>query len=263
MKLKDYAKKIFKTRYFWIHLVKSDLKSRFRRSKLGMLWMLVQPLLLTIIMSVVFSTVFHQPLGEYSVYILSGIVVWDIISSCTIAGGGSIMSAEQYIRQFNHPVTIYTLRSALLYIIMFLIELIALVIWILFTKPENIVLAITTLPLTLLLYFSLAWSITTIAGYTNTKYRDYPQMMGLIMQTIWYLSPVFFKEEMFTLNPALNLMFHLNPITHILNLIREPFLYGRMPEAISYLFTLGTIILFGFWAYLINRNNSKKIIFYL
>lgn len=263
MKLKDYAKKIFKTRYFWIHLVRCDLKSRFRRSKLGMLWMLIQPLLLTMIMSTVFSTVFKQPLGEYAVYILSGIIVWDMVSSCTVAGGNSLMSAEQYIRQFNHPVTIYSLKSALLYIIMFLIEMIALVLWTLVTQPENLIFGFITLPLTTLLYFLLAWSVTTIAGFVNTKYRDYPQMMGLAMQTIWYLSPVFFKEEMFSLNPALNTLFNLNPITHILNLIRYPFLYGKMAGTVSYLFTVGTIILFAVWAYFINKNNSKKIIFYL
>ncbi len=261
--MKEYAIKLYKTRYFWLHLVRSDLKSRFRRSKLGMLWVLIQPLLLTTIMSVVFSTVFNQPLGEYAVYILSGIIVWDLISSSTIAGGGCIMSAEQYIRQFNHPITIYSLRSALLYIVLFLLEINALIIWILFMRPENLILAIFTLPLTLMLYFMLSWSITTIAGYMNTKYRDYPQMMGLVMQTIWYLSPVFFKKDMFTLSPALNILFQLNPITHLLNLIRDPFVYGKMPGAISYLFVIATILIFLFWAYQLNKKNQKKIIFYL
>lgn len=104
--LKVYLSKVYNSRYFWSHLARNDLKSRFRRSKLGMMWIVLQPFFLTIIMSAVFSTVFRTDMGEYLAYILSGIVVWDLISSSTIAGGGCILNSEQYIRQFNHPITI-------------------------------------------------------------------------------------------------------------------------------------------------------------
>lgn len=261
--LKVYLNKVYDSRYFWSHLARNDLKSRFRRSKLGMMWIVLQPFFLTIIMSAVFSTVFRQDMGEYLAYILSGIVVWDLISSSTIAGGSCILNSEQYIRQFNHPITIYTLRYALLNIITFAIEINALVFWVILSKPLNLVLGFLTLPLTLFLYFLLAWPITTIAGYSNTKYRDYPQVMALVMQTIWYLSPVFFKKEQFTSNKALSKLFDLNPITHVLSLVREPFLYGRLPSAYNYAYVLLTIVVFGFFAYKINQKNEKKIIFYL
>jgi lipopolysaccharide transport system permease protein len=214
-------------------------------------------------MSLVFSTVFRQQLGEYLIYILSGIVVWDLISSSTISGGGCILNSEQYIRQFNHPITIYTLRYALLNTITFAIEINALFFWILISRPFNLIIGLLTLPLTLVLYFLLAWPVTTIAGYLNAKYRDYPQVMALVMQTIWYLSPVFFKKEQFLSNKMLSLFFDLNPITHILSLIREPLLYGKMPSIQNYGYVLLTILIFSFWAYKVNKNNEKKIIFYL
>ena len=263
MGVKAYLKKVYDTRYFWSHLAKCDLKSRFRRSKLGLLWVVLQPFFLTIIMAFVFSTVFHEPLGEYMLYILSGMVVWDLISASTIGGGNCLLCSDQYIRQFNHPITIYSLRYAVLNTITFVIEMLALVIWVLVYSPVNLVFALITLPLTTLIYFFLAWAVTTLAGYCNTKYRDYPQVMALVMQTIWYLSPVFFKEEMFMARPWLEKMFQLNPLTHILNLIRKPFLYAQMPSVTNYLFTLATLALFGFFAYRMNKKNEKKIIFYL
>lgn len=261
--LKSYLTKLYDSRYFWSHLARNDLKSRFRRSKLGMIWIVLQPFCLTIIMSVVFSTVFHQELGDYLAYILSGIVVWDLISASIIAGGSCILNSEQYIRQFNHPITIYTLRYTLLNAITFSIEINALIFWVLISKPSNLIFGFLTLPLTMILYFFLAWPITTIAGYSNTKYRDYPQVMALVMQTIWYLSPVFFKKEQFSSSRLLNQLFDLNPITHILNLIRDPFLYGRLPSAKSYGYVVLTIIVFGLLAYRCNKKNEKKIIFYL
>lgn len=261
--MKEYWQKIYKTRYFWSHLARCELKARFRRSKLGLLWTVLQPLFLTMIMAAVFSTVFRQPLGEYAVYILSGIVVWNLVSASIVTGGNSILSAEQYIRQFNHPVTIYSLRSAVLNIVTFLIEMIALAIWVLFSKPSNLLMGIITLPLTTVLYFVLSWSCTTIAGFSNCKYRDYPQIMALCMQALWYMSPVMFQKQVFESNEKLYLLYECNPVTHVLNLVRNPMLYGKLPRAIDYGYTLVLIIVCVGWAYVINKNNAKKIIFYL
>jgi len=261
--MKQYLYKIYRTRYFWSHLARCELKARFRRSKLGLLWTVLQPLILTIIMAFVFSTIFKQTLGEYAVYILSGIIVWDLMTGSVVAGGNSILSAEQYIRQFNHPITIYTLRSAVLNIITFSIELVALLIWITLTKPINIILGIITFPLTAILLFLLSWPLTTIAGYSNCKYRDYPQIMMLIMQAIWYVSPVMFQRQMFEGNVYLKWFYDHNPITHILNLIRSPFLYGELPSILDYVYVIIAIIVFCYLAYRINKENERKIIFYL
>ncbi len=261
--MKEYWIKIYKTRYFWSHLARCELKSRFRRSKLGLLWTVLQPLFLTMIMAFVFSTVFHQPLGEYAVYILSGMVVWNLINAGIVAGGSSILSAEQYIRQFNHPITIYSLRSAVLNIVTFLIELIALSIWVLLSNPIHLLIGIFCLPLTLVIYFVLSWSCNTIAGFLNCKYRDYPQIMALCMQALWYMSPVMFQKQVFESNEKLYLLYEWNPITHVLNLVRKPMLYGQLPGVADYLFTLFLAGLCVIWAYWVNKKNEKNVIFYL
>ncbi|QCT04498.1 ABC transporter [Paenibacillus algicola] len=261
--MRKYIGKIYKTRYFWSHLVRAELKNKFRRSKLGILWTFINPLLLTLLMSTVFGVVFKMEFSDYAPYVLSGLIVWELISSSFIGGGHSIMAGEQYIRQFNHPVTIYTLKTALVYTISFVIAMISLAGWVLFKNVENVILGILTMPITILLYFCLSWAITTIAGYTNAKYRDYPQVMALVIQATWYVSPVFFKKEMFTSSPALEAAFYMNPITHILNLIRNPFLYGIMPSVSDYLFTIGSILILTLVAIVVNSRNSTKVIFYL
>lgn len=261
--MKNYWMKIYRTRYFWTHLARCELKARFRRSKIGLLWSVFQPLFLTIIMAFVFSTIFKQPLGEYAVFILSGIVVWDLILASVVSGGNSILSAEQYIRQFNHPVTIYSLRSALLNIITFLIEMVALGIWVLVGYSENIPMGILTLPVTSVIFFVLSWELTTVAGYLNCKYRDYPQIMALVLQAIWYVSPVMFQKDIFMGNEMLTILYQLNPITHVLNLVREPFLYGKLPGFQDYIFVSAIMIIFGFFAFWVNAKNEKKVIFYL
>lgn len=261
--MSELIKKIYRTRFFWSHLVRAELKNKFRRSKLGILWTFMNPLLLTALMSTVFGVVFKMSFSDYAPYVLSGLIVWELISNSFIGGGFSILSGEQYIRQFNHPIAIYTLKSALVFTITFLIAMASLTLWMLFMSPQNIILGIMTLPLTTLLYFFLSWTITTIAGFSNAKYRDYPQVMALVIQAVWYVSPVFFKKEMFTGSPVLESAFYFNPITHILNLIRDPFLYGIMPSVSDYMFTIISILVLGLIARRVYIKNQAKVIFYL
>lgn len=261
--MREYLKRVYESRYFWTHLARIELKNKFRRSKLGILWTFVSPLCLTAIMSVVFATVFHTDLASYAPYVLSGIICWDVFSGAFVGGSYVIIANDAYIRQFNHPITIYTLKSAIVISISFLISLIALVVWMIFLKPINLLVGLFSLPLTLTLFFLLAWSGTTIAAFTCTKYRDYPQMAPLILQVLWYLSPVFFQEQMFTTSSILYKWFNVNPITHILRLVRNPFLYGIMPTLADYLISTAFVLLIALFAIRINKKFARDLIFYI
>lgn len=261
--MKTYIEKLYESRYFWTHLARIELKNKFRRSKLGILWTFISPLCLTMIMSVVFATAFHEDIASYAPYILSGILCWDVFSSAFVGGSYSIISNDAYIRQFNHPITIYTLKSAIVYTISFAIALLALVVWMLFVDPINILWGLFSLPLTLLIFFAFAWAGTTISAFTATKYRDYPQLVPLILQTLWYISPVFFQRKMFEAVPLLETWFRLNPITHMLQLVRAPFLDGTLPTLQNYLFSIGLTGVLAWIAYCKNKKEARDIIFYI
>lgn len=261
--IKAYFFRLYKLRYFIIHLVKIDLKNKFRRSKLGLIWTFLSPLLLTLIMASVFSVAFHSDITTYAPYILTGILFWDVVSSAFQAGGYSIIGNDCFIRQCDHPITLYTLKSAIVYIITFCIAIISLLCWLVFINPLGILTGLLWLPLAVVIYFLIAWAGTTIAGYTCAKYRDYPMMVPLIMQVFWYLSPVFFQEEQFQSNEVLYAWFNINPITHLLNLIRKPFLHCAYPSGEDFLISLAFAMLLVFFAVRVNRKVGRSVIFYL
>ena len=261
--LKTFWRRIYEARFFWLLQAGIELKNKFRRSKLGLLWVCVSPLCLTIIMSFVFGTVFHQDIKTYAPYILSGLLCWDIFSVSWVAGSGTLIGSEPYIRQFNHPIVIYPLKSSLVCIISFSIAVTALALWIFFIEPLNVLLGYLFLLPALVIFFLFSWGSMIISSYTGAKYRDYPQMASLLLQTLWYLSPVFFQESMFESSEWLHQLFLFNPVTHMLSLIRQPFLYGSSPSAWNYLYSFGFVLLIDLCAVLINRKNERDIIFYL
>lgn len=261
--IKAYWKRLYDLRYFIAHLVRLDLKNKYRRSKLGILWSIVYPLALSIIMGIVFAVAFNYELKDYMPYVLSGILFWDLVSAAFSGGAYSLLGNDSFIRQCNHPLTMYTLKSSLVTIINFAIAMLSLAVWVLLYNPTNMIIGIISLPITLLIFFIFVWAGTTIAGFTCVRYRDYPMMIPLALQVIWYISPVFFQESLFKSNEIIYTWFRWNPVTRMLNLLREPFLYGKIPSMEDYVISIAMSFLIAYWAYSINKKNAKDLIFYL
>ncbi len=116
-----YVKAVWASRYFWIHLSKSELRSRFRYSRLGIMWALLQPFLLTALLTLVFGTLFGRDIRVIAPFIFSGIIVWEYLNSCVMGGSFSLIAAEPYIRQRKLPYAIYPLRMVLTSFVLFLL----------------------------------------------------------------------------------------------------------------------------------------------
>src|SRR5215207_9536845 len=111
----NYLASVWDCRYFWLNLVKMDLRTRYRRSVLGLGWSLLNPIAMTIILCVVFSKVLMPNGGarDYAPYLLAGLATWNYILTATIQGCQCLYQGEPYIRQHPAPMAIYPLRTAL------------------------------------------------------------------------------------------------------------------------------------------------------
>jgi lipopolysaccharide transport system permease protein len=222
---------------------------------------MVMPLVLTLMMTLIFGSLFKTQISEYAPYVLSGLIVWDFIVSCVVGGCGSILVSEAYIKQFRHPIAIYPLKTTIVNISTFLIAFLSLLVWLILSNPQHVMLGLLSLPLSILCLVLLGFPLTIFTSFTHIKYRDFAQVIGLVMQLAWYLSPVFFKREMFS-SPKLGMLIQFNPISHVLDLIREPFLYGRWPSLTNYAVVLGTALCFYIIAYIRIRREESSLIFY-
>jgi lipopolysaccharide transport system permease protein len=260
--MRKYLSDIWATRHFWTHLARAELRARFRRSRLGLLWALLQPLLLTMLMAFVFGTIHKSPIAKLAPWVFSGILVWGFICASMTAGCTSLLASAAYIRQRRLPLAIYPLKSVLAGFVTFLLGIGGLVLWVLATKPGNLGLSWVTLLISFPLLFALAWPLAIIAALINTKFQDFQQAIGLILQAVWYLSPIFLRPEIFR-NNHLGYLVDYNPVAHLMNLVRAPMLYGKFPEPIDYVYSVGTMLFFALIAAWKIRRQERNIIFYL
>ena len=120
----NYLARIWNCRYFWLSLVKIDLRARYRRSILGVGWSLLRPIFMTIILCVVFMRLFRRPdIWSYAPYLLSGLCCWDYVVTATKQGCQCFFAGESYIRQHPAPLAIFPLRVALAETFHFLVAL--------------------------------------------------------------------------------------------------------------------------------------------
>jgi len=262
----QYFSRIWRLRFFWMALVKIDLKNRYRRSMIGLGWSLLHPICMTIVLSVVFGQFFHRgDIKAYAPFLLSGFVFWNFITTAMSQGCQCFFQGESYIRQHPAPMAIYPLRTTLGAAIHFGIGLaLALaIIWCEF----GIVNAPSLLGLvpSLILIFIIGWSLAILTGVLNVLFQDCQHLIDVLLQMLFYLTPIMYEpQEVFKDNPSLVwCMKNLNPLAVMLDLLRSPILYGEFPAVQTYLLGIAAAVLAAVAASLTMMKIEKRMIFYL
>lgn len=260
--MRDYLKQVWAARYFWWNLAMSDLRSRWRRSFFGVFWSILQPLGLTALLALVFSRLFHTDIGAYAPYILSGVIFWEFVGASLTNGSLCFVQAEPYIKQCKHPLAIYPLRIVLGAMAVMMMGAVPLILWALIVNPANFGLCW----LSVLLYFPLvgltAWPLSTLMAYIGVRFRDLPHAMGLILQALWFVSPVYFEESLFR-KGGLGVLVDVNPVYHFLELLRAPLLHGAWPTQANFAVVVLTLALASLIAIAVGSRSEKRAIFYL
>lgn len=259
--MRNYIKGLWDSRFFWLHLAKAELKYKFRRSYLGLLWTVINPLILMVMITIIFGNLFEIPMGDFAPYVFSGIIVWQFLHGTAINGCNSLIVSEAYIKQCPHPMSIYPLKTTLVEIATFVIAIQGLYLWMLFSNPVNLWLGILTLPITVICLTLIGWPLAVLTSSINLKYRDFAQLLVIALQLVWYMSPVFFKADMFKAKNLAALL-EYNPVTHILNLIRAPLLYGTLPSFVDFAYIFGSIIFLSILAIWRMSRVERTLVYY-
>lgn len=261
-RVKQYIIRIYASRYFWWNLTLADLRFKYRRSYFGILWSIFQPLALTVLLSFVMGRFFHVPMRRMAPYIFSGMVVWDLVIGSSMAGCTALLNSGSYIQLFNHPMAIYTIRSTLSVFINFLYAMIGVLAWSMLALPENFGWSYCSVVPAALILFVWCWSGATVCAFAGVRFRDLPQFLVIILQMIWYMSPVFFPLDFFQ-SAKLDWLLKINPVYHLLELFRSPLLDGVFPAWEHFAWSLCTAFVLWIFAVVFICCFERKTIYYV
>lgn len=260
--MNEYLRQVWCTRYFWLNLALSDLRARWRRSFFGALWSIIHPLGMALILSFVLGRLLQMHVGRYAPYLLSGLIVWEFATFCVTNGASSFIYSAPYIKQCRHPLAIYTARTVFSAMLVLAMASLPLYLWAIIATPENFgfcwLASLTLFPMLMLIF----WPLSTLLAYVGTRFRDLPHALTLLMQILYFVSPIYFSVKMFE-QAGLGYLVTHNPIYHVLQIIRAPLLAGHWPSIDDYLFSICTALVFAALAWLTGRRLERGVIFFL
>ncbi len=217
--MKTYIENFKKYRFLLMELVKKGVKLKYRRSYLGILWTLLEPLLTMIVLSIVFGTLFGNTDPTFPVYILTGRLMYTFFNNATKGAMKAIRANAGMIKKVYVPKYIYPLSSVLFNYIIFAISLIVLVVVALVLKVyPTIYLLQAVIPLILILVtaFGVGMILSTMAVF----FRDLEYLWSVGLMIIMYASAIFYKPERLFAS-GYGWILKLNPLYLIIHNFRQ------------------------------------------
>lgn len=223
-KLKKSMKQFVKSRSLLKELVVKGIRLKYRRSYLGIIWSLLEPILMTIVLTVVFGTLLGKKDPTFPVYILCGRLLYSFFSSSTKAAAKAVRANGSMIRKVYVPKYMYPLSSVLANYVIFLISLIVIVplcIYCNVMPTWRIFLAVVPLVIIFFMSYGVGMILTTI----DVFFRDIEYLWDVMLMIIMYTSAIFYDADRL-LNGRAGWLLRINPIYGLVANFRNC-IYGR------------------------------------
>jgi len=236
-------------------LVRQFLTLRYRRTLLGYVWTLVNPLLMMMVTAVVFATLFKLELASYTVFLFAGMIPWNFFSMSVTQSCSSFIQNEGLIKKIYLPKLIFPMSLLLGMLVDSMLSMAVLSLLIL-PFGGKLSAALLFIPLAYVLLFMFAFGMALLVSVATVFFRDLQYVINVLMQAWFFLTPIMYRHDALTGKVAW--LVSLNPMTSFIELFRAPLLHGQLPSLQVVAVAAGVAaasLTFGFWILLAQEKN--------
>lgn len=269
--LTDQLQELWRYRNLIANLVIRDLKVRYKNSILGVLWSLLNPLLLMVIFTFVFTIM--QPnnqIPHFAVFILTGLLPWSFFSNAIMAGASQITGNGPLIKKVYFPREVLPISTVLSNFVNFLLSLIPLVLFLMWSGI-GFTIQLIWLPVILMIHLIMIMGLALFLSALTVFYRDTIMILDALLLGLFFMTPIFYPMELiqqeaviFGISLPINRIIRwLNPMASIVDSYRtviygvivdptgESIYYPPSPMAFDFIFRTGVtallIFIVGWW----------------
>ncbi len=211
-------------------LVARDVKVRYKRSVLGVAWTMLNPLLMMVVLTLVFSHLFRWDLPNYPVYLLSGTLLWNFFAQTTTLGMQQLVWGGALLHRIYVPRTVFAVSALGTGLVNLALALIPLSLIMLVTgAPFRPALVFVPIAVVQAALFTLGVSL--LLSSVAVAFPDIIEMYQVILTAWYFLTPVFYPAKIFPAQYALWLK--INPMHHLVAAFRGPIYEGALPSVES------------------------------
>jgi ABC-type polysaccharide/polyol phosphate export permease len=244
----------------WMRLGWLDIKRRYRRTTLGPFWNSATLAIYTVAVGAVGAGLFHQDFKHYLPYLISGMIVWTLLSTIITESCLLFVTGHALFRnvRFEYSTLAYALvwRNFILFAHNFIVYLVIT----LLLQPQLIgFTALLALPGLLIVLLNGIW-IALLVGMFCLRFRDVQPVVQAAIQVFMLVTPIFWSAE--SLAGMRRLVFvQLNPVSRLIDVVRTPLL-GNVPTAASYAAGVALTAVGWYLAFLMFRFFRKRIAYW-
>ncbi len=251
---------IHKNRELIWALALKELRVRYKRSALGFIWALLNPLMMMVILTVVFSTIMRFAVDHYAIFLISALLPWTFFSQALSYSVESIVMNAELLKKIRVAKSIFPLAALVANMINFLLSLLPLLLILVFLRfPFHWTWIYLPIPLISLFFFTAGCAFFFAAA--NVFFRDVSHIVQIVLSGWFYLSPVLYSIDF--LPQKYRLLLRFNPMLYILNGFRMAIYYGHLPtlQNMAASLSLGAITLL--LGYSVFRRFERTFVFYV
>lgn len=209
------------------NLIARDLKTKYRGSVLGVFWSLLNPLLLMVVYTAVFSVIVRVPIHPYPVFLLAGLVPWNAFAQSLTNATTSVVDNAGIVRKVYFPLEILPISAVLSASVNFLISLVLLAGLTLFYQVP-LGLSLLLLPVLIVLQIAFTIGLGCLLAAGNVFFRDVQYFLTVFL-TVWFFgTPVVYSLDL--VPPRLRAVFEANPMAWLVSCYQSLWFYHRMPH---------------------------------
>lgn len=226
-KLVNHFRTFLKYQNLLKELVIRDIKVRYRKSVLGLLWTVLNPLLMMIVITIVFSTIFKQSIPNFPIYYLAGSLIFSFNSESTSNALYSIIGNASLIKKVYIPKYLFPLSKIVSGLVNLGFSLIAMFI-VMFITNTPFYSTLLLLPIPIAYVFVFSTGLGLILAAATVFFRDIAHFYGVFILAWTYFTPIFYPVSI--LPEAAMKVMKLNPMYHYINYFRDLVLHGIFPS---------------------------------
>lgn len=239
-------KKIYQYRELLKTNIQKEVRGKYKKSFLGILWSFLNPLLQIAVYAIIFPLILKNTQDNYVVFLCVGLIPWTFfvttITQCTstVINNGNIIKKVYFPREIL-PISIVTSNT-----INFLISTLIIIAFILF-NGMNLTKYILFYPLILLVQYILLLAISFILSAVTVYLRDLEHLVGVVLQVLFYATPIVYASTSIPTN--FQFIMKINPMASIIDAYRNIFYYQTCPDIKSILIWLAISVALCFIGY--------------
>lgn len=213
----------------WMFLGWQDIRQRYRRSVLGPLWLTISTGIMVTVLSILYSRLFNLPVDIYIPYFVSGIIIWNLISSLLSDGCNTFTDVDTLIKQVRMPLMLHVCRMVWRNLIIFFHNLIILVlVWCYLHKGVTLINLFECAIALLLIAVNGLW-VGMLLGAFCSRYRDIGQIVTNLIQVVFFITPIMWMPSLLKNKGVALWILVINPFYHFIEIFRAPLLGHALP----------------------------------